>query len=111
MLISHTTFTHPSFQFASVSTPVRVYLTTSTSHSRCIYDRKVSGLPCLSSALSSSLDEQAYSRLVADYVHHLSIIADDSINCGPALNWLQMDNKGLSYFIIVLASCSVFQTL
>ncbi|XP_032525830.2 GTPase-activating protein CdGAPr isoform X2 [Danaus plexippus] len=61
---------------------------------RCIYDRKVSGLPCLSSALSSSLDEQAYSRLVADYVHHLSIIADDSINCGPALNWLQMDNKG-----------------
>ncbi|XP_063392420.1 GTPase-activating protein CdGAPr-like [Cydia fagiglandana] len=27
-------------------------------------------------------------------MHHLSIIADDSINCGPVLNWLQMDNKG-----------------
>ncbi|CAG9577010.1 unnamed protein product [Danaus chrysippus] len=61
---------------------------------RCIYDRKVSGLPHLPSSLSCSLEEAEYLQLVADYVHHLSIIADDSINCGPALNWLQMDNKG-----------------
>lgn len=62
---------------------------------RCIYDRKVSGLPNLRTSLSkvggSSLE---YSCLISDYVHHLSIIADDSINCGPVLNWLQMDNKG-----------------
>ncbi|XP_049883641.1 GTPase-activating protein CdGAPr isoform X2 [Pectinophora gossypiella] len=62
---------------------------------RCIYDRKVSGLPNLTEEvrrLPSQGDE--YQQLISDYVHHLSIIADDSINCGPVLNWLQMDNKG-----------------
>ncbi|XP_045508692.1 GTPase-activating protein CdGAPr isoform X1 [Colias croceus] len=63
---------------------------------RCIYDRKVSGLPNLKEAMTPELvqDEVEYRQLISDYVHHLSIIADDSINCGPALNWLQMDNKG-----------------
>ncbi|KAJ0183006.1 hypothetical protein K1T71_000982 [Dendrolimus kikuchii] len=63
---------------------------------RCIYDRKVSGLPNLSEKMTIALccDEEEYHRLISDYVHHLSIIADDSINCGPVLNWLQMDNKG-----------------
>ncbi|XP_047542608.1 GTPase-activating protein CdGAPr isoform X2 [Vanessa atalanta] len=63
---------------------------------RCIYDRKVSGLPNLKDAMTPELlqDEDEYKQLISDYVHHLSIIADDSINCGPALNWLQMDNKG-----------------
>ncbi|XP_037300217.1 GTPase-activating protein CdGAPr isoform X3 [Manduca sexta] len=63
---------------------------------RCIYDRKVSGLPNLTEKMTPALmqDEEEYRRLISDYVHHLSIIADDSINCGPVLNWLQMDNKG-----------------
>ncbi|KAJ2943287.1 hypothetical protein O0L34_g12093 [Tuta absoluta] len=62
---------------------------------RCIYDRKVSGLPTLSEeAKRVNPGSEEWRRLVADYVHHLSIIADDSINCGPVLNWLQMDNKG-----------------
>ncbi|XP_026735080.1 GTPase-activating protein CdGAPr isoform X3 [Trichoplusia ni] len=63
---------------------------------RCIYDRKVSGLPNLSEKIPAALAKSPaeYQRLIADYVHHLSIIADDSINCGPVLNWLQMDNKG-----------------
>ncbi|KAI5640065.1 rhoGAP domain-containing protein [Phthorimaea operculella] len=62
---------------------------------RCIYDRKVSGLPALSEeAKRVNAGSEEWRRLVADYVHHLSIIADDSINCGPVLNWLQMDNKG-----------------
>ncbi|CAG4948620.1 unnamed protein product [Parnassius apollo] len=61
---------------------------------RCIYDRKVSGLPNLSEELRSPCDDSRYQQLIGDYVHHLSIIADDSINCGPVLNWLQMDNKG-----------------
>ncbi|XP_026322663.1 GTPase-activating protein CdGAPr [Hyposmocoma kahamanoa] len=63
---------------------------------RCIYDRKVSGLPNLSEKITPALleDEEEYILLITDYVHHLSIIADDSINCGPVLNWLQMDNKG-----------------
>ncbi|XP_068622140.1 GTPase-activating protein CdGAPr [Battus philenor] len=61
---------------------------------RCIYDRKVSGLPNLSEELQTCCDDSRYHQLIGDYVHHLSIIADDSINCGPVLNWLQMDNKG-----------------
>ncbi|XP_028034973.1 GTPase-activating protein CdGAPr isoform X3 [Bombyx mandarina] len=62
---------------------------------RCIYDRKVSGLPNLTEKLSGPLPpEEEYHRLIADYLHHLSIIADDSINCGPVLYWMQMDNKG-----------------
>ncbi|CAH2056065.1 unnamed protein product, partial [Iphiclides podalirius] len=61
---------------------------------RCIYDRKVSGLPNLSEELRPPCDDSRYHQLIGDYVHHLSIIADDSINCGPVLNWLQMDNKG-----------------
>ncbi|KPJ17437.1 GTPase-activating protein CdGAPr [Papilio machaon] len=61
---------------------------------RCIYDRKVSGLPNLSEEVGAGCEETRYQQLIGDYVHHLSIIADDSINCGPVLNWLQMDNKG-----------------
>ncbi|XP_013176425.1 PREDICTED: GTPase-activating protein CdGAPr isoform X3 [Papilio xuthus] len=61
---------------------------------RCIYDRKVSGLPNLSEEVGAECEETRYQQLIGDYVHHLSIIADDSINCGPVLNWLQMDNKG-----------------
>lgn len=28
------------------------------------------------------------------YLTQFSSITDNSINCGPVLNWLQMDNKG-----------------
>lgn len=28
------------------------------------------------------------------YLERLSQVADNSVNCGPVLNWLQMDNKG-----------------
>ncbi|XP_073965247.1 GTPase-activating protein CdGAPr [Choristoneura fumiferana] len=61
---------------------------------KCIYDRKVSGLPNLTEKIDSCQDETEYRSLIADYMHHFSIIADDTINCGPLLNWLQMDNKG-----------------
>lgn len=29
-----------------------------------------------------------------EYLARFSSITDNSINCGPVLNWLQMDNKG-----------------
>lgn len=32
--------------------------------------------------------------LLIEYLGRFSSIADNSINCGPVLNWLQMDNKG-----------------
>lgn len=63
---------------------------------RCIYDRKVSGLPDLSIGINEKCleDRESYESLIGDYLHHFSIIADDTINCGPILNWFQMDNKG-----------------
>ncbi|XP_065167277.1 GTPase-activating protein CdGAPr isoform X2 [Atheta coriaria] len=56
---------------------------------QCIYDRKISQLPDL------SLDnEKAEEALLVKYLRRFTTIADNSINCGPVLNWLQMDNKG-----------------
>lgn len=31
---------------------------------------------------------------LSTYLERFSLIADNSVNCGPVLNWLQMDNKG-----------------
>ncbi|KAK5638219.1 hypothetical protein RI129_012514 [Pyrocoelia pectoralis] len=58
---------------------------------QCIYDRKFSQLPDLSSHPSYGEDVEA---LLTDYLVRFSEIADNSINCGPVLNWFQMDNKG-----------------
>lgn len=32
--------------------------------------------------------------LLIEYLARFSQIADNSVNCGPVLNWFQMDNKG-----------------
>lgn len=33
-------------------------------------------------------------QTLSTYLERFSLIADNSVNCGPVLNWLQMDNKG-----------------
>ncbi|KAF5301071.1 hypothetical protein FQA39_LY10890 [Lamprigera yunnana] len=58
---------------------------------QCIYDRKFSQLPNLSSHPSYG---ENVDTLLSDYLDRFSEIADNSINCGPVLNWFQMDNKG-----------------
>ncbi|XP_031329865.1 GTPase-activating protein CdGAPr isoform X2 [Photinus pyralis] len=58
---------------------------------QCIYDRKFSQLPDLSSHPSYGEDVET---LLTEYLVRFSEIADNSINCGPVLNWFQMDNKG-----------------
>ncbi|KAJ8954235.1 hypothetical protein NQ318_005831 [Aromia moschata] len=58
---------------------------------QCIYDRKISHLPDLTS--QSPNDENLETKLIL-YLERFSKIADNSVNCGPVLNWLQMDNKG-----------------
>lgn len=55
---------------------------------QCIFDRKISKLPDLSTTTTE--DDQ----LLINYLERFSRIADNSLNCGPILNWLQMDNKG-----------------
>ncbi|XP_072378519.1 uncharacterized protein CdGAPr isoform X1 [Diabrotica undecimpunctata] len=58
---------------------------------QCIFDRKISQLQDLSS--QSPNDEDLETKLIL-YLERFSKIADNSVNCGPVLNWLQMDNKG-----------------
>lgn len=59
---------------------------------RCVYDRKISGL--------MDLDEIDFTpqlqieNIVADYLNRFSVIASDSVTCGPILTWFQLDNKG-----------------
>uniref|UniRef100_A0A8C2WTA0 Rho GTPase activating protein 32 n=1 Tax=Cyclopterus lumpus TaxID=8103 RepID=A0A8C2WTA0_CYCLU len=57
----------------------------------CIYDRRFSQLPELYTpppSLSFSLP------MLLAYLSRLSAIADNKINCGPALTWMEVDNKG-----------------
>lgn len=58
---------------------------------QCIYDRKISQLHDLTLQSSDNPDLEA---LLIGYLERFSEIADNSLNCGPVLNWLQMDNKG-----------------
>uniref|UniRef100_A0A8C6LZ05 Rho GTPase-activating protein 32 n=1 Tax=Nothobranchius furzeri TaxID=105023 RepID=A0A8C6LZ05_NOTFU len=56
----------------------------------CIYDRRFSQLPELP-RLDSLTDQ---SEMLLAYLSRLSAIADNKINCGPALTWMEVDNKG-----------------
>lgn len=59
---------------------------------QCIFDRKISQLTDLvATQLEKSPDLEG---ILMDYLERLSQIVDNSLNCGPVLNWLQMDNKG-----------------
>ncbi|XP_067138233.1 uncharacterized protein [Centruroides vittatus] len=63
----------------------------------CVYDRKYSQLTELPS--EDSFDEieckEEYVRtLLAEYLERFSQLAGNLINCGPVLNWLELDNRG-----------------
>ncbi|KAK9884337.1 hypothetical protein WA026_005287 [Henosepilachna vigintioctopunctata] len=58
---------------------------------QCIFDRKISQLPDLS---LQTHDLSDIDTCLNGYLERFSEIADNSLNCGPVLNWLQMDNKG-----------------
>ncbi|XP_031427474.1 rho GTPase-activating protein 32 isoform X3 [Clupea harengus] len=51
----------------------------------CIYDRRYSQLPEL---------PREQPEMLIGYLTRLSAIADNKINCGPALTWMELDNKG-----------------
>lgn len=38
--------------------------------------------------------EPKRSNLLSDYLSRLSQLADSTINCGPVLSWLELDNRG-----------------
>ncbi|XP_040390541.1 rho GTPase-activating protein 32 isoform X8 [Cygnus olor] len=60
----------------------------------CIYDRRFSQLSELprSDALKDS--PELVSQMLMSYLARLSAIAGNKINCGPALTWMEIDNKG-----------------
>eukprot|EP00069_Balaena_mysticetus_P012000 bmy_07368T0 len=60
----------------------------------CIYDRRFSQLSELprSEALKDSLE--SVTQMLMAYLSRLSAIAGNKINCGPALTWMEIDNKG-----------------
>ncbi|XP_063058317.1 rho GTPase-activating protein 32 [Engraulis encrasicolus] len=55
----------------------------------CIYDRRYSQLADLPRE-----QPEAVSPMLIGYLTRLSAIADNRINCGPALTWMELDNKG-----------------
>ncbi|KAJ8398963.1 hypothetical protein AAFF_G00416300 [Aldrovandia affinis] len=60
----------------------------------CIYDRRFSQLPELPRFDSLKDRAETVSQMLMAYLSRLSSIADNKINCGPALTWMEIDNKG-----------------
>uniref|UniRef100_A0A3Q1F094 Rho GTPase activating protein 32 n=1 Tax=Acanthochromis polyacanthus TaxID=80966 RepID=A0A3Q1F094_9TELE len=60
----------------------------------CIYDRRFSQLPELPRLDSLTDQSESVSQMLLAYLSRLSAIADNKINCGPALTWMEVDNKG-----------------
>ncbi|RXN07981.1 rho GTPase-activating 32-like protein [Labeo rohita] len=60
----------------------------------CIYDRRFSQLPELPRIDSLKDKPETLSQMLTAYISRLSAIADNKINCGPALTWMEIDNKG-----------------
>ncbi|XP_037324224.2 rho GTPase-activating protein 32 isoform X4 [Pungitius pungitius] len=60
----------------------------------CIYDRRFSQLPELPRPDSLTDQSESVSQMLLAYLSRLSGIADNKINCGPALTWMEVDNKG-----------------
>ncbi|XP_069805202.1 rho GTPase-activating protein 32 isoform X3 [Dendropsophus ebraccatus] len=60
----------------------------------CIYDRRFSQLSELPRAESVKDSPELVTQMLMAYLSRLSAIAGNKINCGPALTWMEIDNKG-----------------
>ncbi|XP_064651535.1 uncharacterized protein LOC135502535 isoform X4 [Lineus longissimus] len=62
---------------------------------KCIFDRKFSQLPEIPKGdVWVSEGMECLQTKLADYLMRFTAIAGNMINCGPILNWLEMDNRG-----------------
>lgn len=61
---------------------------------KCIYDRRFSQLVELPKGETLAGNREAVKAMLTHYVTRFSQIAGDMINCGPVLNWLEIDNIG-----------------
>uniref|UniRef100_A0A8C8EWT7 Rho GTPase-activating protein 32-like n=1 Tax=Oncorhynchus tshawytscha TaxID=74940 RepID=A0A8C8EWT7_ONCTS len=73
----------------------------------CIYDRRFSKLNELPRIdyLKDTVEE--ITKMLAAYLSHLSAIADNKINCGPVLTWMEIDNKGNRMLVAEESSINV----
>ncbi|XP_038634921.1 rho GTPase-activating protein 32-like isoform X3 [Scyliorhinus canicula] len=60
----------------------------------CIYDRRFSQLAELPRTDWLNDSAEAVTQMLMAYLARLTLIADNKINCGPALTWMEIDNKG-----------------
>lgn len=73
----------------------------------CIYDRRYSELTELprNDILKDSVE--TVTKMLATYLSRFSTIADNKINCGPVLTWMEIDNKGNHLLVSEEASINV----
>ncbi|XP_030077063.1 rho GTPase-activating protein 32 isoform X2 [Microcaecilia unicolor] len=60
----------------------------------CIYDRRFSQLSELPRSDAFKDNPEVVTQMLMAYLSRLSAIAGNKINCGPALTWMEIDNKG-----------------
>ncbi|KAM7050919.1 rho GTPase-activating protein 32 isoform 1-T1 [Molossus nigricans] len=60
----------------------------------CIYDRRFSQLSELPRSDTLKDSPESVTQMLMAYLSRLSTIAGNKINCGPALTWMEIDNKG-----------------
>ncbi|KAJ7995519.1 hypothetical protein DPEC_G00245420 [Dallia pectoralis] len=73
----------------------------------CIYDRRYSQLTELQRFDSLKDTAEEITTILTAYLSRLSAIADNKINCGPVLTWMEIDNKGNHLMVAEESSINV----
>ncbi|XP_020292343.1 rho GTPase-activating protein 32 [Pseudomyrmex gracilis] len=69
---------------------------------RCIFDRKFSSLTKLPDVRPKNACD-----ILKDYLSRFSQLNHEGLNCGPVLNWLQLDNRGRRILVPESDSCPI----
>lgn len=69
---------------------------------RCIFDRKFSSLTKLPDVRPKNACD-----MLKDYLSRFSQLNHEGLNCGPVLNWLQLDNRGRRILVPESDSCPI----
>ncbi|KAK2847422.1 hypothetical protein Q5P01_010421 [Channa striata] len=73
----------------------------------CIYDRRYSQLTELPRYDTLKENVQSVTKMLATYLSRFSAVADNKVNCGPVLTWMEIDNKGNHLLVSEEASINV----
>ncbi|XP_033969110.1 rho GTPase-activating protein 32 isoform X1 [Trematomus bernacchii] len=73
----------------------------------CIYDRRYSQLTELPRYDTLKETVESVTKMLATYLSRFSAIADNKINCGPVLTWMEIENKGNHLLVSEEASINV----